>query len=98
LPAYRYALNNGKGLRFIALNKLKRHYQSKHGEEKSHVCAFCGKAHSTKDKQRTHEKWCHVKVYCVCGVSMPSIEAMTANSKNRKGHLHQQRTFAMRFA
>jgi hypothetical protein len=93
-----YALHNTKGLRFIALNKLKRHYQSKHGEDKSHVCAFCAKAHSTKDKQRTHEKWCHVKVWCVCGAALPSIEAMTANSKNRKGHLHQQRTCRMPLA
>ncbi len=87
--AHRYALGNAKGQRFAALNKLKRHYQSKHGLDRSHVCAFCAKPHSTKDKQRTHEKWCHVRAWCVCGASTSSIEAMTANSKARKGHLHQ---------
>ncbi len=52
---------------------------------------FCSKPVSTQDKLRTHEKWCNVKVYCLCGAALPNMEAMTADSKHRKGHLKQGR-------
>ena len=87
-----YALDNPKGLKFAALNKLKRHYQSVHSGEQAYACTFCTRGFSTKDKQRTHEKWCHVRAHCVCGASFSNIESLTANSKARKGHLHQGRT------
>ena len=89
-----FALGNEGEKHYRALNKLQRHYLGKHVEKEARPslpCAFCAKPFAVRDKLKTHEKWCHVSVWCLCGFSCARVEGMTGGTPTsaRRGHLHR---------